>query len=147
MFVSVKCPRLCTFHWHLRFFERYQCYLHHVSETRRHVAPFIQTRPLCLTLLSGCCIQSQHLCLGSPILVNFFLTPFPAGKSSSETTPPRNQVLMSLSLKRTGDLNGAIRYLNRCLSGSPQGETDSGALRAAFSRIGEGKNWGKKIRL
>lgn len=25
-------------------------------------------------------------------------------------------VLMSLSLKRTGDLNGAIRYLNRCLS-------------------------------
>ena len=57
---------------------------------------------------------------GEPNFGQLFLTPFPAGKSSSETTPPRNQVLMSLSLKRTGDLNGAIRYLNRCLSGSPE---------------------------
>lgn len=80
VFVSVKCPRLCTFHWHLRFFERYQCYLHHVSETRRHVAPFIQTRPLCLTLLSGCCIQSQHLCLGSPIFGQLFSDSLPSWK-------------------------------------------------------------------
>ena len=46
---------------------------------------------------------------------------------------------MSLSLKRTGDLNGAIRYLNRCLSGSPQGETDCGALLGG----GASRNWGR----
>ena len=46
----------------------------------------------------------------------------------SPKTLQLTEVLMSLSLKRLGDLGGAIRYLNRCLSGGP-------GMAAAFYKL------------